>query len=159
MIGLISDTHEQDEPILKALEIFRQKNVEFIVHCGDIISPGVLADFKGHRMKIIFGNNDGEKIGLNNKAEELGFEKITETKEFLHKNKLFYVCHGSDKKVLNDAINSQKYDYILTGHTHVVRDEKIGKTRIINPGTLFRAKKTAATLDTKNDKLELIEIK
>ena len=100
---------------------------EFTVHLGDIISPAMLGYFKGLRMKLLFGNNDGEKIGLNAKAKEFGFEEITEEKEFEYKNKKFYVYHGTSKEKLEEKIKSNKYDYILTGHTHVKRDEKTGR--------------------------------
>ena len=160
MLGIISDTHENEEAIKKAIAVFKEKNVEFAVHCGDIISPPMLEHFKGLKMKFVFGNNDGEKIGLNSKAKELGFEEVTEEKEFEFKGKKFYVYHGTEQKKLEEAIKSNKYDYVLTGHTHIKRDEKIGKTRVINPGALFRIYPyTVAVLDVGKDKLEFVEIK
>ena len=160
MIGIISDTHENESAIKKAVKIFKDNKVEFVVHCGDIISPSMLEHFKGLKMKFVLGNNDVEVIGLNKKSKALGFEKITEEKEFQHQKEKFYVYHGTDEKKLDAAIKSNKYDYVLTGHTHVKRDEKIVKTRVINPGALFRAfPYTIALLDIKKDKLEFIEIK
>ena len=48
----------------------------------------------------------------------------------------------------------------LTGHTHTKKDKKTGKTRVINPGALFRIYPyTIALLDAENDKLEFIEVK
>ncbi len=159
MIGIISDTHENEEAIKKAAAIFKEKNFEFAVHCGDIISPPMLEHFKGLKMKFVYGNNDGERIGLNNKARELGWEGLSDEKEFEHKGKKFYVYHGTSANKLNAAIKSNKYDYVLTGHTHVKRDEKIGKTRVINPGALFQAiPYTIAMLDIKKDKLQFIEL-
>ena len=159
MIGIISDTHENEEAIKKAVKIFKEKNVEFIVHCGDIISPPMLEHFKGLKMKFIFGNKDGERNGLNTKAKQLGFDEIKDEKEFEHKKKKFYVYHGTRQEILDDAIKSNKYDYVLTGHTHVKKDEKIGKTRVINPGALFRIYPyTIALLDAEKDKLKFMKI-
>ena len=159
MIGIISDTHENEEAIKKAVAIFKEKNIEFGIHCGDIISPPMLEYFQGLKMKFVYGNNDGEKIGLNTKAKELGFE-ITDEKEFEYKGKKFYVYHGTKREKLDAAITSNKYDYVLTGHAHIKRDEKIKKTRVINPGALFRIYPyTIALLDVENDKLEFVEIK
>ena len=46
----------------------------------------------------------------------------------------------------------------MTRHSrypHLRRDERVGRTRIINPGALHRAKQyTVATLDLSCDKLE-----
>lgn len=160
MIGIISDTHENENAIKKAVKIFKEKNVEFIVHCGDIISPPMLEYFAGLKMKLVFGNNDGEKNGLNAKAKELGFEEIKEELEFECKGRKFYVYHGTKKEILDKAIKSNKYDYVLTGHMHIKKDEKIGKTRVINPGALFRIYPyTVALLDAKKDKLEFVQIK
>ena len=159
MIGIISDTHENEEAIKKAVKIFKEKKVEFVVHCGDIISPPMLEYFEGLNMKFVFGNNDGERIGLNNKAKELGFGEIREEKEFEYKGKKFYVYHGTNNDKLDAAIKSNKYDLALTGHTHIKRNEKIGKTRVINPGALFRIHPyTIALLDMKNDKVTFKKI-
>ncbi len=160
MIGIISDTHENEEAIKKAVKVFKEKNIEFGVHCGDIISPPMLEYFKDLKMKFVFGNNDGERNGLNNKAKELGFEEVKDEKEFEYKDKKFYVYHGTKLNILEAAIKSNKYDYVLTGHTHIKRDEKTGKTRVINPGALFRIHPyTTALLDVDEDKLEFVEIK
>ena len=160
MIGITSDTHENEEAIKKAVTIFKKRNVEFVVHCGDIISPPMLEYFKGLNAKFVLGNNDGEIAGLNIKSKQLGFEPVTDEKEFVHEGKSFYVYHGTISGKLNEKISSQKYDYILTGHTHLKRDDRSGKTRIINPGALFMVKKhTIALLDPLKDMLEFVEIK
>ncbi len=160
MIGIISDTHENIEPTKKAVAIFKARNADFVVHCGDIICPAMLENFQGLKMKFVFGNNDGEKEGLNLMAKKFGYEEITEEKEFEYKRKKFYVYHGTNAKKLDSAIKSNKYNYVLTGHSHVRKDERIGNTRVINPGALFMAYPcTIALLDPEKDKLEFIEIK
>lgn len=160
MIGIISDTHENVEAVKKAVEIFKQKNVDFVVHCGDIISPAMLDAFQGLKMKFIFGNNDGEREGLNLMTGKHGFGEIKDELEFEYLGKKFYVYHGTRPDILDASIKSNKYDYILTGHTHVKKDQRIGKTRIINPGALFMAHPyTVALLDAEKDELEFVEIK
>ena len=156
----MSDTHENEKAIKKAIEILKSKNPDFVVHCGDIISPPMLEHFKGLKMKFVYGNNDGERDGLNSRAKEFGFDAVTDEKEFEYKGKKFYVYHGTKKEKLDAAIKSNKYDYILIGHTHIKRDERIGKTRVINPGALFRIYPyTIALLDVEKDKLEFVEVK
>ena len=153
MIGIISDTHEQIEEVKKAVAIFKEENVEFVIHAGDIVSAGTLKYYSGLKMKFVFGNNDGDMAKLNEIAKLYDFEEITYTKEFVFKNKKFFVCHGTDPSLLDSAIKSQSFDYIITGHTHCARDETIGKTRIINPGSLFSITKSIAVLDVENDRL------
>ena len=160
MIGIISDTHENEEAIKKAVKIFKRKNVDFAVHCGDIVCPPMLEHFKGLKMKFVYGNNDGERTGLNSKSKGLGWGEVADEKEFEHNGKKFYVYHGTKKKKLDAAIKSNKYDHVLTGHTHIKRDERIGKTRVINPGALFRIYPyTIALLDAEKDRLDFVEIK
>jgi putative phosphoesterase len=160
MIGIISDTHENIFAVREAVEVFKQRKVDLVIHCGDIISPLILQEFEGLNMKLIFGNNEGEKQGLSQLAAKLGFEEITEVKEFEYKGKKVFVCHGKNKALLQQKIQSQQYDYILTGLTHAVRDEEVGKTRIINPGTLYLGDElnTIALLDTEKDIVEIVSI-
>ena len=159
MIGIISDTHENESAIKKAVEIFKARKVDFVVHCGDIVSPPTLEHYRGLKMRFVLGNNDGEVEGLNIFAKRFGFEPLEEQKEFEYMGKKFYVYHGTIKTKLDAAIKSNKYDYVLTGHTHLKRDEKIENTRVINPGALFRIKPyTVAILDAENDKLEYVVI-
>ena len=153
MIGLISDTHEQKEDIKKAVQIFKEKKVDFVIHAGDIISPPTLRLFSGLNMKAVFGNNDGEKNGLNRAAKEIGSEDLSDFKEFTYKKKKFFVYHGHNEFFLQEKVKSNEYDYIITGHTHVKMDEKIENTRLINPGALYAFKKSIAILDVENDKL------
>ena len=160
MIGIITDTHENDIAARKIVKILKDKKPDIVVHCGDIISPLMLEDFEGLNMKFVFGNNDGEKEGLNKRAKEFDFEEITGEKEFEYKGKKFWVCHGQNKEKLEKKIKSQQYDYILTGHTHQFRDDRIGKTRVINTGHFFVRNPNGkiGLLDVETDTLELVEI-
>jgi predicted phosphodiesterase len=60
---------------------------------------------------------------------------------------------------MRTALESQRFDYLLHGHSHLTRDERVGRTRIINPGALHRAReKTVALLDTATDALKFITV-
>ena len=70
--------------------------------------------------------------------------------------KRILVIHGDDGYGLRMAIKSGEYDYVFTGHTHRVRDEKVGNTRVINPGALggaFYEPRSIAYLDLETDQL------
>lgn len=160
MIGIISDIHDNVYALRVVVGILKEKGVDLVVHCGDTVSPLTLGELAELKTKVIFGNCDGERQGLSQVAAKLGFEEITEVKEFEYKGKKFFVCHGKNKALLQQKIASQQYDYILTGHTHVLRDEKVGKTRIINPGTLYLGDdlNTIALLDPEKDILDIVSI-
>ena len=45
-IGIISDTHDDIHNVQNAIEIFREEKVDWIIHAGDFIFPGVIDEFK-----------------------------------------------------------------------------------------------------------------
>jgi putative phosphoesterase len=63
-IGVISDTHDQQELILQCVHMLNDASVDLVIHCGDWVSPFILHSFKDLRMpmKGVFGNNDGDKF-------------------------------------------------------------------------------------------------
>ena len=78
--------------------------------------------------------------------------------------KIIAIFHGDDKNINNLIIESQKFDLVCLGHTHVAKIERIGKTLVINPGSLigyFVGKKsysTVAVYDTALDNAKIIDL-
>ena len=153
-IGVFSDSHDHMDNIRKVVDIFLEQKVEKIVHCGDIIAPFMvraMSELKGKAIEVIgvYGNNDGERLGL---YKYLG--EIMKMKGDFHEDtwneKFIAIYHGTDNQILDSVIKSQKYDLVLCGHTHQVRIEQQGKTVICNPGEtcgyLFN-KATCAVVD------------
>jgi len=75
-IGVISDTHDNLPLVEKAVKIFNEKEVEFVLHAGDYVAPFAVKVFKKLRAKFVgvFGNNDGDRILLGKKFDEIGFK-------------------------------------------------------------------------------------
>lgn len=139
-ICVISDTHENQRMIDRAVEMIKPLRPQLVIHCGDIISPPVLLSFDGLPMRFVYGNNDGERAGLRNCCRDMGFGEIDDTIEIELAGKRLYCYHGTVPRILAAAIDSQNYDYVFTGHTHETRNELVGKTRVVNPGALFSAR-------------------
>jgi putative phosphoesterase len=164
LIGIISDSHENMSSIDKAVEIFNQKKVSAVIHAGDIISPITYSHFAklNTKMYLVFGNNDGEKKFLTEKFSQIGTIKPAPHEFFLEEDgkKIFFVILHEPFN-LDELVKTQKYDYIIYGHTHKQDLKTFGKTTIINPGEsggwLF-GKKSVAILDTKLNKVEFIEL-
>jgi putative phosphoesterase len=159
LVGIISDSHDNRHNIIKAVEIFNQKEVCVVIHAGDFIAPFTCLDFKNLncRMQMVFGNNDGEKIGLLNAFKDLG--------TLLPGPRFFYV---NDKKILlmhehdcvEEFIKVESADVIIYGHTHEA-DIRKGHPLVINPGEAggwLKGKATIAILDTKTMEAELINL-
>jgi predicted phosphodiesterase len=89
----------------------------------------------------------------------LGFAEIADSLTFESGGKKFFVNHGTNSRVIEDAVESQQYDYVLHGHTHEMRNEVLGRTRVINPGALFAADGyTIAFLTVETGEVEFVEI-
>lgn len=149
-IGLISDTHDNVNNVLKAVDVFNELDLSFIIHCGDIVAPATIKFFKCQEIRFIRGNCDGDIENIKKIAESLGHRFIGDNLILGVFDKKLVAYHGTDKKRLEGLIKSQKYDYVLHGHTHKKRDEMIGKTRVINPGAhYYCTENTIAILEIK----------
>lgn len=160
LIGLISDTHENILNVQKAVEIFKKRNIDLVIHLGDIISGQTLTYFKGLPLKFIRGNCHSNVERYKCVAKELNFEFLGRSAELNINNKTILVMHQDPDRYDPEKIG--KYDYLFHGHTHRKRDETIKGTRLINPGahyfTTEKQNQTIAILNTENNYLEFIQI-
>jgi len=158
-IGIISDTHNNLELARKAIEVFKSKNVDLVVHAGDLTSPKILELFSQFKCKFVLGNGDIDVEAINVKSGELGFGEVGEFCELDADDKKIFVFHGNDVPLFRKIVASGKYHYIIKGHTHFFENYISNSSRIINPGTLYGSEEyTVAILDTSLDKVEKIRI-
>ena len=70
--------------------------------------------------------------------------------------------HGHLAHVVEELILGGQFPYVCHGHTHRLRDERIGGCRVINPGALRgprgRRGPTCALLDTDTDELTILDL-
>ncbi|MBF0184980.1 MAG: metallophosphoesterase [Magnetococcales bacterium] len=160
-LGLISDSHDHITHIEQAARIFRARGVDWVVHAGDIVSPPALRCLEGLTLFVVYGNNDGERIGLLKAAEKLGATLKGDLLELdLPDEKRAVVYHGTEPALLQALSCSQTYDLVIYGHTHRAEDRQEGRTRILNPGTAHGFGKTATIMiyDTLTSQSELITL-
>ena len=159
IVGILSDTHDRVAAARAAVDLLRQGGAEYYVHCGDVGSELVLDVLVGLPAAFVFGNNDWDRRGLERYAAAVHVSCLGHAGELELGGKLFHVQHGDDARAMRAALDSQRFDYLLHGHSHLTRDERVGRTRIVNPGALHRAReKTVALLDTATDELKLITV-
>ena len=143
----------------RAVRALLARKAEFFIHCGDVTTPRLLDPLAGLRAAFVFGNCDWDRQALASYAESVGVACHATFADLELGGKSIAVTHGDDHGKLEDAIESGRYDYVFHGHTHVRRDQRAGRTRVINPGALHRATtKTVALLDTDTDALEFLTI-
>lgn len=158
-IGLISDTHGNLERTDRAVALLKAHGVGAVIHCGDIGSQAVLLAmveaFDPPRIPAyaVLGNCDYDSfVGA-------GVEICDRFADLELDGKAIAVIHGDDASRFHQAIASQRFDFVFTGHTHVREDRFVGRTRVINPGAVHRAAQPGvAVLDTRSGELAWLDL-
>lgn len=157
--GLIADTHDNIGAIRQALKEFETHQVDRILHLGDLCQAEIAWEFSGAPVSYILGNNELEVVHLRKAVEAAGMEFLGEQAELKLNGISICLYHGTRQATLDRLIASQQYDYLLKGHSHYVEDYQSGRTRILNPGALWRAEEySIAVFEPLKDKFQLIEL-
>ena len=112
VVGIISDTHDNRRAIAQAVELFNKKGVGRVYHAGDFCAPFTAMDFSALtcEMVMVFGNNDGERIGLFHSFSKLGTIGVGPTKDEYH-GKRFILMH--EPTCLEELSASNHTDVII----------------------------------------------
>jgi putative phosphoesterase len=159
LIGICSDTHGGHLAMRRAVELFDRVGVEGIVHCGDVGGQGVFDELVGRPARFVWGNTDHPDAALRAYLKAVGIAAPATVPLTLDwAGQRIAVFHGHEPG-FRRAATTLEVDYILHGHSHQRRDERIGRARVINPGALHRARvKSVATLDLVADELTFHEV-
>ncbi|MBI4687421.1 MAG: metallophosphoesterase [Nitrospirae bacterium] len=159
-IGIISDTHDHIPNIKKSVQIFKEKEVDFVLHLGDYINPAAVNAFNGVKLIGVFGNNDGDKPRLIQAFGNIGGEIKGDFHEFEIDGLKFACYHGTERGLKNALVECGKYDVVVYGHTHECKNKVIGNTLALNPGTAhgFWNKATVLIFDTENKDTEIVNL-
>jgi hypothetical protein len=158
-VGLLSDTHDRLEAAAAAMKVLRDAQAEALLHAGDVGSEQIIDLLAGENAAFVWGNNDWDREQLSRVATQIGVKCLDVFGEISLGGKLFALTHGDDQSLVDRVLKEQRHDYLITGHTHVKHDQRIGRVRWINPGALHRAReKTVAILDTEKDELRFLPV-
>lgn len=159
-IAIISDSHDNIPNIEKFLNWANINEVEMIIHCGDIAAPSVIkkemaVKFSGP-IHLIYGNVADRQL-LKEVCKD--FPHVTlhgDQGQIEVDGKKIAFCHYPQEA--EQLASTSRYDVIFYGHDHKPWEKYIGKTRLLNPGTLAGMfnKATFATYDTETNKTKLI---
>lgn len=134
-IAIVSDTHDNWPLLEKAVSLANEHGCEVLLHAGDLISPygiALLRKFNGN-VHYIFGNNEGEKIGISRQVDASLNIKLhgNEMDEKFGGVKVFMSHYPN---VSNLAYKTGEYDLVVYGHDHKYYVEKKDQTVMVNPG-------------------------
>jgi putative phosphoesterase len=168
-IAVISDTHDHMNNILRVVSIINERKVNAVIHCGDYVAPFVKKWFNKLDDPIkknfygVFGNNDGERVFLKQNLGQICQLAQNENEMILEMGgKRIFVSHMPKQETIEALANSEKFDIILSGHTHVMHNEKHENgVLVVNPGEVcgyLTGKSTFAIIDTDKMESEIIEL-
>lgn len=130
-IGVMSDTHDRLPTFRRAVAMFERMKVQAIFHAGDFIAPFaakvVTPQTLSMPLHCCFGNNDGEKAGLQKILPQIVDGSVL-------------VEMGGRKIAMNHDIQWLKpeeiewADIIISGHTHEIINEMRDGKLYLNPG-------------------------
>jgi len=144
-LGILSDSHDNLPFIAKALALFEREGVDCLVHAGDYVAPfamRALLKFKG-RVLGVFGNNDGEKVGLKKLCPVL----VEPPHVFELGGRRILVTHDLQAVTPEQKVRA---DVLIYGHNHKP-EIQAGRPLVINPGECgawLSGVSTVAVLDT-----------
>jgi putative phosphoesterase len=161
-IGIISDTHNKEPWLLRALELLRDQGIRVLVHCGDLTDFSLCRHMRDFQVYYAFGNGDIASGAIALSLQQINPEsRAGMTLDFTLAGKSFLVIHGNHAEPLKRALESETYDYVLRGHSHLFEDSRFGRTRLNKPGALgdWLKPHSFAVLDVEADSLTHYELK
>ena len=131
-IGVISDTHiSREKPHLPDVIYNAFKDVDLILHAGDLVGISVLDELKKlAETQAVYGNMDGPKV-----------RKVLPEKRIIKAGKFTIgLTHGHGPPFnLIDRVKrefTEKVDVIVFGHSHSPINEARDGILFFNPGSL-----------------------
>ncbi len=156
-VGILSDSHDNMDALKSAVTVFNDCNANLVIHAGDLVSPFTAREIDKLSCPIVimYGNNDGEILGLNKTFQG----KIFQPPHTIEVNeKKVLILH--DPVLLKELEKTTAFDVIIYGHLHEI-DIRSGKPMIINPGECggwLTGRKTVAIWNVDTDDVELIDL-
>lgn len=162
-IALLSDLHDHFEMWDKANAQLKNLGIKRVLFLGDTCAPVMVEHmtktFAG-QIDHVFGNVDGDQF----MSAQLtaGYDNITlhgrEAELEISGKKIFMVHYPI---YAEHAATTGKYDYVFFGHNHKKSEATVGKTKLINPGTVGGVRQPAsfATVDLRSGQVTFYDVK
>lgn len=131
LIGVISDTHIPERAIKIPEIVFELfKDVDMILHAGDVVSPDVLKELEELAPTICVQGNMDSYHGLNLPRSEV----ITVEGHKIGLNHGHIIPRGDTQQLKYIALELG-VDILITGHTHWAFIKKYDNIILLNPGS------------------------
>ena len=161
-IGILSDTHNNMGSLQAALMLFERKGITTLVHCGDLTGVEIARAMVGFRVICVFGNGD---VASGEIRETLLARNPESSAGLVFSGRIggarIGATHGHLPGKVEELVRSGEHDLVFVGHSHRHKEERIGFTRLINPGSLGglqSEKRHVCVLDLEAGRAEFIHI-
>lgn len=138
-LGVVSDTHGHVDHARQAVRMLESLGVERVLHCGDVGSQEVVELFAPWQTDFVVGNCDHHPERLAEIIAEAGQTCHGRFGELHLEGKRIGLLHADDVAKFREVTESNEWDLVCYGHTHVAAIDRRGRTLIVNPGALYRA--------------------
>ena len=131
LVAVLSDTHLREGRTLPSMAWQSLEGVDLILHAGDVVSPGLLADLKVIApVEVVRGNCDGWELA------SLPEQKIITCEEV--RIGLTHGANGVGRTTPERALHTFEQgsvELIVFGHSHIPYKERHEGVLLFNPGS------------------------
>ena len=152
LIGVFSDVHDHLDNLRETLKVFKEREVEALIFCGDFCSPIparlVAEEFEGD-IHCVFGNGDGDRFAMLSAANSQ-YPNLKLHGEYAELEVEWGKVAVTHYPFYARALAlSEDYVAVFSGHTHEAHIETMGSCLWLSPGDVmgWKGKATCAIYD------------
>jgi hypothetical protein len=161
-IGILSDTRDNREGLKLLLDRFLVGGARWLFHCGGLGGLEMMELLKPWQLYIVRGERERDWQALEAALQKARLQSYLPTQLTVTlEGKRIGLCRGEDMKLVGQWVKSGAFDYVFHGHTLRRRDERQGRTRIVNPGALSGPRyqpRSGCLIDLATDEVKFIEV-
>jgi len=142
-----------------AVQRFREKDVEVVLHCGDLTQVEVAMQLVEFRVICTFGNGDWN---ANEIRRSLMAFRPDNFGDMVFRGSIAGVriaaTHGHLQGMVEALAACGEYDFVFYGHSHRRKVERVQQTQVVNPGALgglHPEARSCAILDLQSGQLDV----
>lgn len=139
ILGVVSDTHGHVPLAQRAVRMLGSLQVQCVLHCGDIGSAEIIPLFAAWPTHYVFGNVDYDVKTLRAAIEKAGHTCHGRFGSLALESRQIALLHSDDSQRFQQTVQDGHWDLVCYGHTHIAKQERRGKTLVLNPGAIYRA--------------------
>ena len=161
-IAVVSDTRDNYAGFKLLLDKMLVGGARWLFHCGGLGGVEMINLLRPWQVYIVRGERERDWQMIEQALQKARLQASLPTHMTVTMaGKRIGLCRGEDMGLINQWAKSREFDYIFYGHTLRRRDERIGKTRLVNPGALSGPRyqpRSGCLINLETDEVRFVEI-